>query len=1034
MARRRAPFWARSIRRRPAAASVLAVLALVATVVSVLAPLLLRAAEQATLDDAVRGADPQAVSVAASAEVEIGTLSAAQGAVVATTAAAGDPDRWHDDVVVAETKAPVSRGDDGADAGERLPRIAGLSNDCRTAGLVAGRCPGGPDEVLVPSTSGTDVGTVLPLTVLDVPEQSFRVRVVGTYDPTSRVGRVVAGPNVRFGSGGDASPDYVMSLGGFDARALTGTMWSVRTLVSGLRLDDVPAVLADVDEAKDAALSADGAASSVSVREGVGELLGGVVAGNRSATLIVAVAALQAIVLAWAAQGVVAGRIGHARAAEWGLTRLRGLPARRRASAVLLEPVVATLVGAAAGAAVGLGIAALCAPVVLGPSAPPLEPFRAPVLLALAAAVVGSLVALVVASVRAARVDLVDLLRRATEPRRLSRTGAVLQAVAVAAAVVGLVALLTEPDVTGPGVALLAPSLVALLLGVVGLRAAVAAVRRRSRRPARSVTELLVVRRIARTPSQLTVAVVVVLGVALAVSSTQVAVLGVRLADDRAAASLGAATVLDVRVPAGRTLLAAVRAADPSGRQAMAVETASTGSGVGRLVALDTTRLGAVSSWDPAWGGRDLAELRRQLRPDTGPALRITGDRLAVTLADVGAPDGQAAGQVSTADPDDVDLVAVLQAADGWHQAVLGGPRDGMLTTGPGAVPCDDGCRLVWLGLANHATDGAPYGLAATVTGIAVGRGDSADRPVDRAWLVHDRWRNRIGADTLPSGGPTATVSDAREGLRVSFVDPSGSGTPSIAPRDAPEPLPALVGADTAVVPQPGVADGTVGFGLDGGPLLLGVVGTAPALPRVLADGAMVDLTTAGLVSDPAGTAVDHEVWVAPGAADRVRTALARQGVQVEQTRTLADAQRRAERAAPVLGALVGVPTAIAALVLTLLVVGGVGVVGARSRRRDVATLRTAGFHPSGLRLALFLEVAAPAAVAAVAGAVAGTAATLLTAAKLPLRDGSAPPMGTPVGAGTVAVVLLATVVVTAVVAAALTSSATRTPFAGGRS
>ncbi|WP_165689047.1 hypothetical protein, partial [Mycobacteroides abscessus] len=109
-------------------------------------------------------------------------------------------------------------------------------------------------------------------------------------------------------------------------------------------------------------------------------------------------------------------------------------------------------------------------------------------------------------------------------------------------------AVATETEVTGPSIALLAPSLIAVLLAIVGLRVGVAVVRRRADRPARSLTELLVVRRIARTPSVLTTAVMVVLGVALAVSSTQTAVLAVRLADDRAAATLGAATVLDVRV------------------------------------------------------------------------------------------------------------------------------------------------------------------------------------------------------------------------------------------------------------------------------------------------------------------------------------------------------------------------------------------------------------------------------------------------------------------------------------------------------
>ncbi len=824
MGRATLPFWLRSARRRPAAAVVLALLAVVTTVVSVLAPMLLRAVEQAALDDAVTQAGVRGTSIAASAEIEYQHLSDAQGAVVTTTAGVGDERLWQDDVVVAESSAPLSLGRPGPGDEDALPRLAGLSNDCRALGLVEGSCPSGTDEVLVPAGSASRPGTVLTVTVLDVPEQTLRVRVVGRYDPTTRVGQVVSGPAKHFGSGGDSAPDLVMSLAGFDELDVSGSMWSVRTLRSGLRLDDLPAVVRDVARAHDDTLTAASAQSSVSVEERIDELVDRVADGNDAATLIVAVAALQAVVLAWFAQGVVAGRIGHARAAEWGLARLRGLGPRRRAAAVLLEPVIASLVGAGVGAVAGVALAAWCAPLLLGADAPAVEPFRPPVLLAFAAAVLGSLVALVAASRRASHVPLVDLIRRATEPRTLSRTGAVTQAVAVIAAVVGLVAVVTQADVTGPSIALLAPSLIAVLLAVVGLRVGVALVRRRADRPARSVTELLVVRRIARTPSVLTSAVTVVLGVALAVSTTQTAVLALRLADDRAAASLGAATVLDVRVAAGTSFLGAVRAADPGGRSAMAVETSRGGVGVGRLVALDTARLDAVSTWDPAWGGMDRASLRHALRPSTGQSLRIRGDRLAVTLAEVGAPDGQAAQAVATADPADVDLVVVVQAPDGWHRVELGGPRDGVLTSARGTVPCDAGCRLVWLGLQSHAADSAPYGLAATITDITVGDG-STERSVGDAWLHHDRWRNRIGESALATGGPTATIGDRRAGLRVSWVDETGAGTPSIAPRDATEPLPAIVGSSTDVVPFAGYPHATAGIGLNGESLLLDVVG-----------------------------------------------------------------------------------------------------------------------------------------------------------------------------------------------------------------
>ncbi|MFJ3378832.1 FtsX-like permease family protein [Curtobacterium sp. NPDC090217] len=1021
-------FWSRSIRRRPAAATVLALLALVATVVSVLAPLLLRAVEQANLDATIRDAGLGGTSIAASAEIPDHQLNEAEGAVVATTASASDARRWLPGVVVAESSASASYVvPDQRPQQTRSVQLAGLATDCRKAGLSDGHCPSGADEVLAAAGSDVATGTRLRVTVQSVPEQVLTLRVVGTYDPDSRVGRIAAGAGKLFGSGGDGDPDLVMSLGGFEELALEGNVWSVTTLAPGLRLDEVPAVVEDVRATNDATLTTTGADSAVSVQQRIDVLVDRVADGNDAATVIVAVAALQAIVLAWFAQGVAAGRIGQARAAEWGLTRLRGLPARRRLVTVLAEPVIATVVGAAVGSVVGFALAAACVPLLLGADAPAVEPFRAPVLAALAASLLGSLVALVVASARAARVPLVDLLRRVTEPRTLSRTGAVVQAVAVIAAVVGIAAVVTQPRISGPGVALLAPTLVAVLLAVVALRVGVAVVRRRAVQPAGSLTELLVVRRIARTPSVLTTAVVVVMGVALAVSSSQTAVLAVRLADDRAAAVLGAAAVLDVEVGAGRSFVGSVRDADPDGRSAMAVETTTSGSGVGRLVALDSTRLAAVSAWDPAWGGRDVAALERSLRPSGHSPLRITGERLSITLADVGAPDGTAAQTLQTADQDDVDLVAVVQAADGWHHVDLGGVRAGTLTSAAGAVPCSAGCRLVWLGLETHDSESTPYGLGATVTAI-----DVDGRAVSSSWLDPDRWRDRIGENSLPSGGPSATIGAHADGLGVSWLDPTGQGSPSIAPWDSPEPLPAVVGKGTALQPFAGVRDGALGIGLNGESLVLRVVGRAPALPRVLGDGALVDLSTAGRVTDPRGGGSTHEVWVAPGATARVTAALRTHGITVTGHRTLADAERRAERAAPVLGALVGLPVAGAALALTLVVVAGVGVIGARTRREDARVLRTAGFGRRALRRSLLLETFLPAAAATVVGAIAGTAATLLTAARLPLRAQALPPMGVPVGPVTVLVVTVSVLVVAFAVSVLVARSGARPTRDGG--
>jgi hypothetical protein len=529
---------------------------------------------------------------------------------------------------------------------------------------------------------------------------------------------------------------------------------------------------------------------------------------------------------------------------------------------------------------------------------------------------------------------------------------------------------------------------------------------------------VLVLRRLARTPSALTTAVMVTVGVSVALSTCQTAVLAVRLQDDRARATTGAATVLQVDVPDRLPFLDAVRRADPSGRQAMAVEHLDGGVGVGRLLAVDTTRFAAVSATDPSWAGRTDDAVRRTLAPAHGPSLTLRGDRLALTLAHTGAIGGSTAPSFR---PDTTDVAVTVQNASGWHRLTLGEPRDGVLRSGPGALPCADGCRLVWIGLVSNDPEGQAYGAATTITGIATSTGSGADRAVSSDWLSPRRWQDRVGSGGDASTRPTGAVFAAEDGLRVSWADPAGGGSPSITPRDAPQLLPVLVGASSRVLPFPGIEHALSGIGLDGETQVIRASGRAPSLPRILDDGAMADLGVAGRVADPSRSVADHEVWLTPGSHPTVLAALRAEGVRVTGTRTLAAAERHAARHPVTLAAVLGVPVAGVALLLTVLAVLAVGLVGARTRSTDLAALRSAGVDDRETRRALVLGAFLPAAVGTVLGAVAGTLATLLVAARLPLRDGAAPPVGLLVGPGPVvamvvgtALLLLVTAVVTA--------------------
>ena len=199
---------------------------------------------------------------------------------------------------------------------------------------------------------------------------------------------------------------------------------------------------------------------------------------------------------------------------------------------------------------------------------------------AAALAAIGSFVALVAASIRSARLPLPALLRETTEPRTLSRTALILQSGIVLLTIAVLWTLATAPVVNGLQISLLAPVLVALLAGILGLRITVAVFRATSARAPRSLASAVIGRRLARAPSTLNGAVMVGVGIALAAYVLQLASVGARLEERRADAALGASTVLQVAPRPGVDLISAVRAADPGGRTAMAVEIAG---GVGRL-------------------------------------------------------------------------------------------------------------------------------------------------------------------------------------------------------------------------------------------------------------------------------------------------------------------------------------------------------------------------------------------------------------------------------------------------------------------
>lgn len=741
------PAWVTSVRRRPAAATALAALAALAVLVSVLAPTLLRAVQQVSLAEATALSRSDDTAIVSIADVDTGRSLIAASTARSVLDVIDEGTIWNTAVVASESGGDVPWVSTSDAAVTGSARVAGLyARSCGDVRIVDGSCPTASDDVMVPSdVEGVSTGDVLTLAVNG---SAADLVVSGRYDEAEGHGRFLAAPSRAVSADPPAGADFVVTASGFDALRLPAKAYAVLSLARHLTLDDLPRVRADLVAAEESALSEEGAESRTQVRNGLPAILRKVQQQADAATIIAAATALQAIALAWFAQGLVVQRLARVRSAEWGLARLRGIPRHRWLGSVFLEPAIAIVVGAMVGAVVGATVALAVVRAAVGPDVP-VEPLQPAVLAAAGLAFVGSLVALVVASLRSARQPLDEMLARTAEPRRLGRLAAVVQAGLALVTVTVLAASVLQPEGSAPGLALLAPSLVAVLIGVIGVRLTTILAGRTTLRPPRSLGSLLVGRRLARTPSALTTAILVCLGVAITAWSTQVAVTADRLQVDRARSAVGATTALTVSVPSDVTFVDAVRAADPDGDRALAVDVFSEGNGVGRIVALDTERLGAVSTWSPEWSDAGTAaDIHRVLAPTTPDPLLLTGSAVSITLSGVttAIPPGIDADSFPV-DLEDVSIRLTVQADDGWHTVDFGSPRDGVLTSFPGRFPREDGCRVVWFGAASSRATTPPFGVSFSLDALSTDRQPPDDQ---QGWLRADQWHDRIGEDVDP--------------------------------------------------------------------------------------------------------------------------------------------------------------------------------------------------------------------------------------------------------------------------------------------
>jgi hypothetical protein len=556
------------------------------------------------------------------------------------------------------------------------------------------------------------------------------------------------------------------------------------------------------------------------------------------------------------------------------------------------------------------------------------------------------------------------------------------------------------------------PGLVGLAVAVLlsrllpwGCRALFGVTRRRG-----GIGAFLAVRQLVRRPAGMRTFIVLSAALSLATFAISAWVVNRANIADVAGTRTGAAQVLTVQTPADQDIGAIVSRLDPGGTQAMAVtDFVDTSNAARQTLAVQSDRLARIAFWRSDFSGTPLAELASRLHPASPPPIRLEGDRLRVSLADVQL----SRPQLLTANLKLPTGVAETPLAVGVitpHAAAQ------TLTVALPSCPCvlrslalsDSGAS----GPASAAQGGAAFRGALTIAALQEHVG-GAWRSVPGADLSsRDRW-SWSGAG---KGSAAAAASGARptpRGLRLTFEVPPLGAIQWSAP-SWPTPLPALVTSSVAALPR----DPTISVaGLDGAPLSITPIAVVP-VPGAPDNGVIIDRADALQAAFDARFSSVDQVWLAPDAPAGFPDRLRRAGVQVTSTATAAQADRLLRQQGPALAlSLFLADAAAAALLAAAGAVTGLHLSG-RRRRQELAALLAEGAHRGELRRSLLLEQGLTLGLGVLSGIGSGLLAVWLALRAVPqfVMPPSAPPLnytpdpvllGAPLAA--IAVLVLAT-------------------------
>lgn len=930
------------------------------------------------------------------------------------------------------------------------------ADECAHLRILDGRCPTGAGEVLFSAASAKalklGVGSSYPITGKGG-AGSYQVgigRIVGLYDHFNEQSGFWFGHDYQFPGGiflesrGDAVPDLPHPDAGFVSQAgitAIGRASGVASTATASPLRfavELPVALGSLKRNDGSRLSAAvtqvqqriGAAHSVgdpargTLSTGLPALLDTAAAGSAQSSRIIPVLGAQLALVVLVVLGLVLAVSVDQRRPELAVARLRGLSRARTARFAMTETVVlvgsSLLPGLALAWLAGQTLASCFLPD--GTSAP----VRWPAFVAAVAVAGVELLVAVALARRAAREPIQALLRSVAA--RSSGWWLGISELAIGIAAAGGVAVVLTGD-RSSGLALVVPGLLAVLAGMVASRLVGWFSRRAGRRQllrGRLETAFAALQ-IARSTSFRRVLLLVCVAIALVTSTTDEWRVAQTARHGRAAAEIGAPVVLTVAANNVTSLQTAVSRADPDGRYATPVVVQTPAGGDSPLIAVDRN-FGRIATWGSP---RDTPSqpVLAAVVPSNAPApIAVRGNLLTAELASVRFR----RLEDSTAAIGPVRLRFVLRLPTGATTSVevpLSSTSASSSSPGSASAPgsvsapvggCADGCALSQLQVLRQAGDFTALRITVVLTALQIGNAAAGTSvPLGSA----ADWGNVAGAAAV-AAGTADPIALTPAGSGATVVTDSHGNAAALQHLDVPIAPSCLLTGDKLAADG---KTGTVGVhGISGDSLQCAPAGRLPLLPRIGADGALVDLTLAARAGATTLTQSSAQVWLAADDPSRERIltgAITRSGLRVlarDSTKSRASAYDNAAPAwALLLAAVVAAGTALVAALMFLLVAAA----SRRTRGPDLAALRLVGVPARVVRRSVLLEQLGAVAIGVPLGLVIGLLGGRLALPAIPFFVQPAavprPVLAPDLTAVLIAVLCVAVVLLAAAVAAA---------------